>query len=113
MMGQDQGWASGRGLNNVVGPRREFTRRFAEGIEKLTGNTPGDRRKKTVRLAARMLKAIGLAGVEGTNFLGIPTTKPPVSGGYTARTLDSGYFRWLTYPGLQLNLSYLDFFWYV
>ncbi|RRT69348.1 hypothetical protein B296_00006492 [Ensete ventricosum] len=35
----------GPGSDNVVGPRREFTRRFAEGIGKLAENTPGDRRK--------------------------------------------------------------------
>ncbi|RRT31845.1 hypothetical protein B296_00057446, partial [Ensete ventricosum] len=32
--------------------QREFARRFAEGIEKLTRNMSGDRRRKTVRLAA-------------------------------------------------------------
>ncbi|RWW04555.1 hypothetical protein GW17_00032211 [Ensete ventricosum] len=41
---------------------KELTRRFTEGIMKLAGNTPGDHRKKTVRLAARMLEAAGLAG---------------------------------------------------
>ncbi|RWW00933.1 hypothetical protein GW17_00036064 [Ensete ventricosum] len=35
----------GPGLDNAVGPRREFTRRFAEGIGKLAENTPGDCRK--------------------------------------------------------------------
>ncbi|RWW42377.1 hypothetical protein BHE74_00052084, partial [Ensete ventricosum] len=35
---------------------------FAEGIRKLAKNTLGDRWKKIVRLAARMPKAIGLAG---------------------------------------------------
>ncbi|RZR93576.1 hypothetical protein BHM03_00022120 [Ensete ventricosum] len=32
-------------------------------VVKLAGNTPGDRLKKTRRLAARMLEAAGLAGV--------------------------------------------------
>ncbi|RWV85557.1 hypothetical protein GW17_00052639 [Ensete ventricosum] len=35
----------------------KFTRKFVEGIEKLVGNTPGDRRKKTRRLIARMPEA--------------------------------------------------------
>ncbi|RZS17949.1 hypothetical protein BHM03_00050185, partial [Ensete ventricosum] len=30
----------GPGSDDVVGPRREFTRRFAKGIEKFVGNTP-------------------------------------------------------------------------
>ncbi|RZS00838.1 hypothetical protein BHM03_00030619, partial [Ensete ventricosum] len=34
-------------LDNAVGPRREFGRRFAEGIGKLAGSTPRDYRKKT------------------------------------------------------------------
>ncbi|RWV88936.1 hypothetical protein GW17_00048941 [Ensete ventricosum] len=42
----------------------KFTRRFAEGIGKLAGNTPGDRRKKIGRLTARMPEAVGLAGVK-------------------------------------------------
>ncbi|RWW26358.1 hypothetical protein BHE74_00011171 [Ensete ventricosum] len=45
-----------------MGPRREFAKRFAEGIEKLAGNIPGDRRKRTIRLILGMSKAIGLAG---------------------------------------------------
>ncbi|RZR82845.1 hypothetical protein BHM03_00009373 [Ensete ventricosum] len=36
--------------------------RFTEGIEKLTGNTSGDRRKKTIGLTAIMPEATGLAG---------------------------------------------------
>ncbi|RRT39002.1 hypothetical protein B296_00033705 [Ensete ventricosum] len=52
----------GRGLDDAVGPHREFTRRFAERIWKLAGNMPGDHWKKTVRLTARMPEAIGLAG---------------------------------------------------
>ncbi|RWW41780.1 hypothetical protein BHE74_00052715 [Ensete ventricosum] len=35
---------------------------FAGGIEKLVGNIPRDRQRKTVRLAARMSEAAGLAG---------------------------------------------------
>ncbi|RRT61009.1 hypothetical protein B296_00035021 [Ensete ventricosum] len=37
----------GLGLDDAVGPRREFTRRFAKGIRKLAGSTPGDHWKKT------------------------------------------------------------------
>ncbi|RRT84895.1 hypothetical protein B296_00010749 [Ensete ventricosum] len=35
------------GLDDGVGPRQEFARRFAEGIGKLTGSAPGDHWKKT------------------------------------------------------------------
>ncbi|RWV81346.1 hypothetical protein GW17_00057242, partial [Ensete ventricosum] len=45
-------------------PRWEFARRFAEGIRKLTGNTPGDCQKKIRRLTARMPKAVGLARIK-------------------------------------------------
>ncbi|RWV91896.1 hypothetical protein GW17_00045782 [Ensete ventricosum] len=41
----------------IVGGSRKACR------EKLAGNTPGDHRKKTKRLTARMLKAAGLARV--------------------------------------------------
>ncbi|RZS07094.1 hypothetical protein BHM03_00037874, partial [Ensete ventricosum] len=40
----------------------KFARRFAERIEKLVGNTPGDPHKKTGRLVARMLEATRLKG---------------------------------------------------
>ncbi|RRT31995.1 hypothetical protein B296_00057367 [Ensete ventricosum] len=33
----------GPGSDDAMGPRREFARRFVEEIEKLAGNTPGDR----------------------------------------------------------------------
>ncbi|RWW23166.1 hypothetical protein GW17_00012602 [Ensete ventricosum] len=36
----------GPGLDDAVGPRREFARRFTKGIGKLAGSTPGDHRKK-------------------------------------------------------------------
>ncbi|RWV79987.1 hypothetical protein GW17_00058802, partial [Ensete ventricosum] len=52
----------GSGSDDVVGSRREFARRITKGIEKLAGNTPGDRRKKTIGLATRMSEAIGLGG---------------------------------------------------
>ncbi|RRT40839.1 hypothetical protein B296_00025274 [Ensete ventricosum] len=51
------------GLDDVVGARREFARRFAEGIRKLARNTPGDRRRKVVRLAARYSEGCQNAGV--------------------------------------------------
>ncbi|RRT73247.1 hypothetical protein B296_00004229 [Ensete ventricosum] len=41
-----------------MGARREFTER----IGKLPGNTPGDHRKKTIRLITRMPEATGLVG---------------------------------------------------
>ncbi|RRT39486.1 hypothetical protein B296_00028386 [Ensete ventricosum] len=52
----------GPGLDDAMGPHQEFARRFAEGIGKFAGNTPGDRQKKTIGLIARMLEAVGLAG---------------------------------------------------
>ncbi|RRT60001.1 hypothetical protein B296_00004018 [Ensete ventricosum] len=53
---------SGFGRCSGISPK--FARRFAEGIEKLAGNTPGDCRKKTRRLTARMPEVVGLAGVK-------------------------------------------------
>ncbi|RZS08371.1 hypothetical protein BHM03_00039341 [Ensete ventricosum] len=41
----------------------KFTRKFAEGIEKLAGNMSGDYQKKTIGLIARMPEAARLAGV--------------------------------------------------
>ncbi|RRT31815.1 hypothetical protein B296_00051841 [Ensete ventricosum] len=52
------------GFGRCGGISRKFVRRFAEGSRKLTGNTSGDYRKKTRKLAARMPEAVGLAGVE-------------------------------------------------
>ncbi|RRT74175.1 hypothetical protein B296_00032602 [Ensete ventricosum] len=53
----------GPGSNDAMGPHWEFPKRFAEWIEKLGGNMPGDRLKKTMGLTARMSKVAGLAGV--------------------------------------------------
>ncbi|RWW80735.1 hypothetical protein BHE74_00010914 [Ensete ventricosum] len=52
---------SGFGRCSGISPK--FARRFAGGIGKLAGNTLEDRWKKTERLAARMPKVVGLAGV--------------------------------------------------
>ncbi|RWW63923.1 hypothetical protein BHE74_00028876, partial [Ensete ventricosum] len=49
-------------LDDVVGPRWEFAKRFVEGIGKLAGNTLGNHQKKTERLATKMSEAAGLAG---------------------------------------------------
>ncbi|RRT46771.1 hypothetical protein B296_00047031, partial [Ensete ventricosum] len=46
----------------IIGGSRKAYREFAEGIGKLAGNTSGDHRKKTGRLAKRMSEAVGLAG---------------------------------------------------
>ncbi|RRT54162.1 hypothetical protein B296_00027994 [Ensete ventricosum] len=54
----------GPGLDDVVRPRWEFARRFTEGIRKLTRNTLGDRRKKTIGLAIRMPEATELSGMD-------------------------------------------------
>ncbi|RWW75367.1 hypothetical protein BHE74_00016617, partial [Ensete ventricosum] len=51
----------GLGSDDVVGFHREFARRFVEGIEKLAGNTLGDNRENTGRLAASIPEATGLA----------------------------------------------------
>ncbi|RWW59279.1 hypothetical protein BHE74_00033799 [Ensete ventricosum] len=81
MMGQDQAWASGRGADNAVGPRREFARKFTEGIGKLAGNTPRDCQKKTIRLTARIPEAAQLSGK-------ISTAELPVSGKCTIPAQD-------------------------
>ncbi|RRT46382.1 hypothetical protein B296_00033964 [Ensete ventricosum] len=52
-----------QGLDNAVGARRKFARRFAEEIGKLARNTPGDRQRKTVRLAAGDYEGCRNAGV--------------------------------------------------
>ncbi|RRT43592.1 hypothetical protein B296_00030738 [Ensete ventricosum] len=49
-------------LDDAVEPYREFARRFIKGIGKLAGNIPGDRRKKTIGLTARMPETTGLGG---------------------------------------------------
>ncbi|RWW38750.1 hypothetical protein BHE74_00056002 [Ensete ventricosum] len=60
----------GPGSDNTVEPHQEFARRFAEGIGKLTGNTSGDRQKKTIGLTARMPEAAELYGrPEGKPFV--------------------------------------------
>ncbi|RWW81449.1 hypothetical protein BHE74_00010144 [Ensete ventricosum] len=66
------------GSDIAVAPRWEFARRFAEGIEKLTGNTLGDRRKKTKRLIAGMSEAVGLMGVLSAVDLPRPAAEPPI-----------------------------------
>ncbi|RWW09614.1 hypothetical protein GW17_00026888, partial [Ensete ventricosum] len=53
----------GPGLDDVMRFCREFARRFAEGIERLAGNTPGDHREKIGRLAVRIPKATRLVEV--------------------------------------------------
>ncbi|RZR94874.1 hypothetical protein BHM03_00023623 [Ensete ventricosum] len=53
----------GLGSDDAVEPHREFAKRFAEGIGKLIGNTPRDRQKKTIGLAARMSEAVRLGGM--------------------------------------------------
>ncbi|RZS06439.1 hypothetical protein BHM03_00037087 [Ensete ventricosum] len=68
----------GPGSDDAVGPRREFARRFTEGIRKLTGNTLGYCRKKTRRLTARMSEAVGLVGVLSTVDSPKPMPKPPI-----------------------------------
>ncbi|RWV78824.1 hypothetical protein GW17_00060140, partial [Ensete ventricosum] len=52
----------GPSLDDVVGSRRKFARRFTEGAGKLVGNAKGDRRKKTGGLTARLPKVVGVCG---------------------------------------------------
>ncbi|RRT32716.1 hypothetical protein B296_00051762 [Ensete ventricosum] len=52
----------GSGFRRCSGISRKFARRFIERIGKRAGNTPGDRRKRTKRLVARMSEAVRLVG---------------------------------------------------
>ncbi|RRT38583.1 hypothetical protein B296_00040572 [Ensete ventricosum] len=61
--GQRSSFSIGPGFRRCSGISSKFTRRFAEGIGKLTRNTPGDNRKKTGRLAATIPEPIRLVGV--------------------------------------------------
>ncbi|RWW71270.1 hypothetical protein BHE74_00020992 [Ensete ventricosum] len=53
--------------------RREFTRRFVEGIGKLAGNTPGDHRGEDLKTYRKYAKApnLGLPVVSTEAFLGL------------------------------------------
>ncbi|RZS20237.1 hypothetical protein BHM03_00052727 [Ensete ventricosum] len=53
----------GPSSDDAVGSRREFAKRFVEGIRMLARNMKGDHRKKTRELTARMPEATGLAEV--------------------------------------------------
>ncbi|RZS07514.1 hypothetical protein BHM03_00038375 [Ensete ventricosum] len=68
----------GPGLDDAMGPRRELARRFTEEIRKLTGNTPGDRRKKTGRLVTIISESVGLAGVLSIVDPPRPTAEPSI-----------------------------------
>ncbi|RRT32432.1 hypothetical protein B296_00056495 [Ensete ventricosum] len=59
MMGQDQAWASDRGLDDVMGPRREFARSSPKG----SGSSLGDHRKKTIRLANKNIECYRIGGM--------------------------------------------------
>ncbi|RRT31471.1 hypothetical protein B296_00058098, partial [Ensete ventricosum] len=56
----------GPSSDDAMGSRREFAKRFVEGIRMLTRNMKGDHQKKTRELTARMSKATRLA--EGLIF---------------------------------------------
>ncbi|RWW39276.1 hypothetical protein BHE74_00055409 [Ensete ventricosum] len=60
----------GLGFGRYSGISPEFAKKFTERTGKLVGNMPGDRRKNTIGLAARIPKAAGLTGVKGTTFFG-------------------------------------------
>ncbi|RZS20488.1 hypothetical protein BHM03_00053016 [Ensete ventricosum] len=74
MMGPRSSLSIGLGFGRCSGISPKFARRFSEWIEKLAGNTLGDRRKKIESLILRMSKAAGLAGA----------SKPSVNIGCTA-----------------------------
>ncbi|RWV81960.1 hypothetical protein GW17_00056578 [Ensete ventricosum] len=46
-----------RGLDDAVGSRQKFARRFTEGIGKLAGNAKGDRRKEDRRTCRKIARA--------------------------------------------------------
>ncbi|RRT45751.1 hypothetical protein B296_00038307 [Ensete ventricosum] len=69
-IGSLSGWCKGvlqkktETCRKIIGGSRKACReRFAEGIGKLVGNMPRDRRKKTKRLTTRTSEAAALAGV--------------------------------------------------
>ncbi|RRT66995.1 hypothetical protein B296_00032520 [Ensete ventricosum] len=49
-------------LNDAMGSSQKFARRFTEGIEKLTGNEKGDRRKKDRRTCHKIVGECGKSG---------------------------------------------------
>ncbi|RWV94209.1 hypothetical protein GW17_00043276 [Ensete ventricosum] len=63
------GKVSGQGLDDAEGACREFAKRFAEGIGKLVRNMPGDRRMKTIRLAAVESGGYRNAGVRSLSLM--------------------------------------------
>ncbi|RRT80187.1 hypothetical protein B296_00005303 [Ensete ventricosum] len=80
------------GSDDAVGSRREFARRFTEGIEKLAGNTPRDHWNKIGRLTARMPEAVGLTGWLNRTYLvfgQLTMGKPPRS---TSKLLVPNFF---------------------
>ncbi|RRT70513.1 hypothetical protein B296_00000783 [Ensete ventricosum] len=89
------------GLDDAMGPRLEFARRFVEGIGKLAGNMPGDHQKKTRRLITRIPEAVGLTRVE-LNWL---TSGLVNISGCTATTQPRRLNR--SYPGIWV-LSTVD-----
>ncbi|RRT35078.1 hypothetical protein B296_00021294 [Ensete ventricosum] len=85
----------GPGLDDAVGPRREFARRFTEGIRKLAGSTPGCAQLVDQRVGQHQVQ-VRIRKVEGTTFTEISMVKPPVSDGCTAAAQAFGR---LTHPG--------------
>ncbi|RZR87174.1 hypothetical protein BHM03_00014529 [Ensete ventricosum] len=56
-------------LEDAVGARWKFARRFVEGIGKLARNTPRDRRMKTMRLTAGDFGGCRNAGVRSLSLV--------------------------------------------
>ncbi|RRT48597.1 hypothetical protein B296_00018568 [Ensete ventricosum] len=79
----------GPNSDDAVGSRRKFTRRFTEGIQKLTGNTKEDCRKEDRRTC---LKIVGgcrsMWEIRATASRCQRVNRP--DGGWTAHTTDYG-----------------------
>ncbi|RWW36792.1 hypothetical protein BHE74_00058155 [Ensete ventricosum] len=57
-----------RDSDDEVGSRQEFTKRFTEGIRKLTGNMKGDRREEARRTYRKNVGGYRLCGTAASRF---------------------------------------------
>ncbi|RWW09638.1 hypothetical protein GW17_00026862 [Ensete ventricosum] len=71
---------TGPSLEDEVGPRRKFARRFTEGIEKLAGNVKGDRHEENRRTCHKI--AGSCRSMQECRWVNRP------DGNWTARTID-------------------------
>ncbi|RWW63225.1 hypothetical protein BHE74_00029611 [Ensete ventricosum] len=77
---QDDAREFARRRSRLVGRLSGVVEKLVWRIGKFAGNTPGDYRKKTGRLATRMLEATGLAGIN-CPYPGVQAIEPPRSTG--------------------------------